>query len=156
MFQAIVILILSVALCVFYMGTVCEAMLRRRFDQQFYHSVVEANGLQFPFVRKAVEDSGVPMDYERFCMQLKGDFVAVTHLLARNARRPSRPRWVYLAERQLWLLTMYFRAVFLVLVLDHTLRLNERAAFLKLTKILEYFANVLGERLDTVYMIRFD
>jgi hypothetical protein len=38
----------------------------------------------------------------------------------------------------------YFRVVFLVLVIAHTLRLNERAAFLKLTKILEYFAMSLA------------
>jgi hypothetical protein len=50
---------------------------------------------------------------------------------------------------------MYFRAVFLALVIAHTLRLNERAALLKLTRMLEYFANVLGERLDTIRIIRF-
>jgi len=157
-FLTIVILILSAALCMFYLRTACEAILRRRLNQQSCDSAVEANGLQFPFVRKAVEDFGVPVDYERLRMQVKGDFVALTHLLARNARRTSRPGWVYLEERleerEVSLLTMYFRAVSLALVIVHALRLNERAAFLKLTKILEYFANVLDYRLGTIYMIR--
>ena len=158
MFLTIVTLISSAALCMSYLRTACEAILRRRLNQQSCDSVVEANGLQFPFVRKAVEDFGVPMDYERFRMQLKGDFVALRHLLARNAMRPSRPRWVYLEERleerQVWLLTVYFRAVFQALVIVHALRLNERGAFLKLAKILEYFAKVLDYRLGTIYMIR--
>jgi len=143
------ILILSVALCMFYWQTLCEKILRRRLNQQFYDSVVEANGLQFTFVRKAVEDLGVPVDYRRFRIQLKGDFVALTDLLARNAK------WFSAERRCVWLLSMYFRAVFLALVIAHTLRLSERAAFLKLTKILEYFANVLGETLDTIRTIRF-
>ena len=150
MFQAIVILILSSALWMFYVQAISEAILRRRLKQQFYHVVVESNRLQFPFVRKAVEDFGVPLDYERFRIQLKGDLVALNRLLALNAKGVSA------TERLcVWELTIYFRAVFLILVIAHTLRLSERAAFLRLTKILEYFANVLGEPLDTVRTIRF-
>jgi hypothetical protein len=50
-------------------------------------------------------------------------------------------------ERLLWI---YFHAIFLVLIIAHTLELNERAVALKLTVILEYFANVLGQRLNTI------
>jgi len=149
-FLTIMILVLSVALCTFYLQTLCERILRRRLNQRFYHSVVEANGLQFPSVRNAVEDVGVPVDYERFRMQIKGDFVALSHLLASDVRKISAIERLCVGE-----LTMYFRAVFMLLVIGHTLRLNERAAFLKLAKILEYFANVLGERLDTIRTIRF-
>jgi hypothetical protein len=51
MFLAIVILIFSAPLFIS-----CETILRRRLNQQFYHSVVEAKHLSFPFVRKAVEE----------------------------------------------------------------------------------------------------
>ena len=150
MVEATLILILSVALCMFYLQINCERILRWRLNQQFYHSVVEANGLQFPFVRKAVEDVGVPVDYWRFRMQLKCDYLALTHLFVCNAKRFSASEWLFV-----WELAMYFRAVLLALVIAHTLRLNERAAFLKLTMMLEYFANVVGERLDTIRTIRF-
>lgn len=147
---AIMILISSVVLFMFYLDAHCRAILRQRLRQQFFHSVAEANRLQFPFVRNAVEDFGEPVYYGHFRMQLKGDFVTLTHLLACDAKGFSgRERLC------VWELTMYFRAVFLVLVIVHTLGLNERAAFLNLTAILEYFANVLGEPLDTIRTIRF-
>ncbi len=144
MFMAIVILIISTALLMFYLQATCQRILRREFDQEFFHAVVNANRLEFPFVRKALEEFDVPVDYPRFRMQLKCDFLALTYLLknACNARR----RFSY-EER---LLKMYFRTVLLALIIAHALGLNERAAVLKLTSILEYFANVLGERVNTV------
>jgi hypothetical protein len=91
------------------------------------------------------------VDYQGFRKQLICDFLALTYLL-KNACSAKE----FSAKEQLcvWELKCYFGAVFLVLVIAHTLRLNERAAFVKLTKILEYFANVLGE-LDTIRTIRF-
>jgi hypothetical protein len=152
MFLAIVILIVSTAFFMFYLGTSCEKILRRRRNQQFFHSVVEAKQLCFPSVRKAVEDFGVSVDYPRFHMQLKIDFLTLSHLLKNAYDAKGFPK----NERPyVRLLSMYFRAVFLALVIAHTLRLNERAALLKLTRMLEYFANVLGERLDTIRIIRF-
>lgn len=149
MFIAIMILISSSALWMFYVQALSETILRRRLKQQFYHVVVESNRLQFPFVRKAVEDFGMPVEYERCRKQLMDELVALNHLVALNANEVSA------TERLcVWELTIYFRAVFLVLVIAHTLRLSERAAFLRLTKMLEHFANVLGEPLDTIRTIR--
>ncbi len=144
MFMAIVILIISTALLMFYLQATCQRILRREFDQEFFHAVVNANRLEFPFVRKALEEFDVPVDYPRFRMQLKCDFLALTYLLknACNARR----RFSY-EER---LLKMYFRTVLLALIIAHALGWNERGTVLKLTSILEYFANVLGERVNTV------
>ena len=144
MTMAIIIFVFSIALLMFYLQATCERILRREFGQEFFHSVVNANRLEFPFVRKALEEFNVPVDYERFRMQLKCDFLALTYLLknAGNARRRFSKE-----ER---LLRHYFRAVFFVLMISHKMGLNERTAVLKLTSILEYFANVLGERVDTV------
>ena len=137
MFLAIVILIFSAALFIS-----CERILRRRLNQQFFHSVVKANRLEFPFVRKALEEFDVPVDYLRFRRQLMCDFLVLTYLL----KNPCNAKGFSATEQLcVWELSMYFRVVFLVLVIAHTLRLNERNAVLKLTKILEYFANVLGE-----------
>jgi hypothetical protein len=144
MIMAIVILIFSSALLMFFLQWACQTILRREFGHEFFHSVVNANRLEFPFVRKALEEFNVPVDYERFRMQLKCDFLALTYLLknACNTRRQFSKEERYLR--------MYFRAVFFVLMIMHKLGLNERAAILKLTAILEYFANVLGERVHTI------
>ena len=144
MILAVMILIFSVALLMVYLQGICQRMLRREFGHEFFHSVVNANRLEFPFVRKALEEFDVPVDYERFHMQLKCDFLALTYLLknACNAKRRFSKE-----ER---LLRMYFRVVFSVLWIKHRIGLSERAAVLKLTSILEYFANVLGERVDTI------
>ena len=141
---AILIIIVSIALLFFYLQATCQRILRREFGHEFFHSVVNANRLEFPFVRKALEEFDVPVDYERFRMQLKCDFLALTYLLknAGNAKRRFSKD-----ER---LLRMYFRAVFSVLWIRHRMGLSERAAVLKLTSILEYFANVLGERVHTI------
>ena len=141
--MAVGILVISAALLMFYLQAACERILRREFDREFFHPVVNANRLEFRFVRKVLEEFDVPMD-PRFGMQLCSDFLALTYLLknACNAQRRLSNE-----ERLLWI---YFHAVFLVLVLAHTLRFNERAFVLKLTAILEYFANVVGERLNTV------
>ncbi len=77
----IIIFIVSVALLMFYLQVHCERILRRRLNRQFFHSVVEANRLGFPFVRKALEEFSVPVDYTRFRMQLKCDFLVLTYLL---------------------------------------------------------------------------
>jgi hypothetical protein len=144
MLWAIVVLILASAALAFYLQAICERILRREFGHEFFHSVVNANRLEFPFVRKALEEFNVPVEYERFRMQLKCDFLALTYLLknAGNARRQFSKE-----ER---CLRMYFRAVFFGLVIMHKLGMSERAAILKLTSILEYFANVLGERVNTI------
>jgi hypothetical protein len=143
MFLAIVIYIVMLIFCAALFIASCETILRRRLNQQFFHLVVTAYRLQFPFVRKALEDLDVPVNYSGFRMQLKTDFLACIYLL-RNAKGFSAKERLCL-----WELRKYFYVVFLVLIIAHNLRLNERAAFVKLTKILEYFANVLGE-LDTV------
>jgi len=45
---------------------------------------------------------------------------------------------------------LYFRLVFASLITRHWLRVREKPAILKLTAVLQYFANVVGQRVDTV------
>jgi len=139
---AAIILVFSAALFLFYLQVTCEKILRRRFNQELGYSIIDANRLEFPFVRRALEEFDAPVEYARFRMQLKCDYLALTYLLrnAANKRgRLSRP------ER---LLASYFRGLSLTLAAVHLMRLPEKPVFLKMTSVLEYFGNVLGERIQ--------
>jgi hypothetical protein len=118
----------------------CQRILRREFGEEFFLAVVNANRLGFPFVRKALEEFDVPVDYERSRMRLKCDFLALTYLIENACNAQGR------FSKEERLLRMYFKAVFFALAIRHKVGLSEKAALLKLTSILEYFANVLGER----------
>lgn len=127
MFVATLILILSMALFFFYLQTICLKVLRREFDRDYYLSIVNANRLEFPAVRQAVEEFDTPVDYARFCMMLKCDFLALTYLLknAANANRRYTPQ-----DR---LLILYFHLTYWLLHVRHLLRLDEKLSILRLT-----------------------
>jgi hypothetical protein len=144
MFMAALILILSTALFFFYLQAVCQKVLRRQFAQDYFRSIVNANRLEFPSVRKAIEDFGAPVEYPRLMMTLKCDYLALTYLLKNAANVNQR----FTNEERL--LIVYFKLVIFALVVRHWLRLGESSAALKLTTILEYFANVVGERVNSV------
>jgi hypothetical protein len=74
---------------------------------------------------------------------LKDDFLVLTYLL-KNANNVYQ-RCTY----EKCLLILYFRLLFVCLVMRHWLRLRENSAALKLAAILQYFANVVGERINT-------
>ena len=137
MLFSIVLLIVAFAFLMFYFQATCDKILLRAFEGEFFHGVANANRLSFSFVRKALEEFDVPGDYWRFRMQLKCDFLALNYLLKNAKQRFSKEEM---------LLRMYFEAVLFALWIRHQLGLSEKAAVLKLTSILEYFANVLGER----------
>jgi hypothetical protein len=137
-------LIVSTGLFFFYFQAVCQKILRRHFSQAFFQSIVNANRLEFPSVRKAIEDFGSPMEYPRLTLTLKCDFLALTYLLKNAANVNQR----YSHEERL--LILYFKLVFASLVTRHWLKMRETPAVLKLTAILEYFANVVGERVNSV------
>jgi len=77
-------------------------------------------------------------------MQLKCDFIALIYLLKYGCNQSQR---LTHEER---LLVAYFRAVRLALVIAHTLGLNERGLLLELASVLEYFTNVLGNRVNAI------
>jgi len=84
------------------------------------------------------------MEYPRLTVMLKCDFLALTYLL-KNAANVNQ-RYSY-EER---LLMLYFKLVFASLVTRHWLKLRESTAAMNLTTILQYFANVVGERVNAV------
>jgi len=144
MFLPPLILVVSTGLLFFYLQAVCPKLLRRRFTEEFYQRIVNANRLEFPSVRKAIEDFGSPVEYSRLTVTLKCDFLALTYLLKNAANVYQR----YSYEERL--LILYFKLLYVSLVTRHWLRLRETSAALKLTTILQYFSNVVGERVNTV------
>jgi hypothetical protein len=141
---AALILILSAALFFFFTQVTCQRILSRQFDREYFLAVVNANRLEFPAVRQMLEEFNAPVDYARLRMTLKCDFLALTYLLKNAVNVDQR----YSREERL--LMLYFRLVLASLVTRHWLRVREKSAILKLTAILQYFANVVGQRVDTV------
>src|SRR5690242_1184673 len=144
MFLAGLVLVLSTALFFFYFQATCQKFLRRQFEQEYFRSIVSANRLEFLSVQNALQQYGAPIDYSRLRMMLKCDFLALTYLL-KNAANVSQS---YSREERL--LMAYFRVVFFSLVTRHVLRMKEKPAVLKLTAILQYFSNVVGQTVTAV------
>lgn len=145
MVMAALILILSTALFFFYLQGTLQRILRRQFDREYFLSIVKANRLEFPAVRKALEEMNTPFDSLQLQMRLKCDFRALTYLL-RNAANVNQR---YSLEERFVMLC--FRLVFVSLITRQWLRLREKPAILKLTAILQYFANVVGQRVNTLH-----
>lgn len=144
MFLAALILILSTAMLIFYFQTTCERILRQKFDQEYARSIVHANRLEFPAVERSLVEFGNPVDYPRLRMTLRCDFLALTYLLKNAGNLHQR------YSRDERLLIAYSRIMFSWLFVRHLLRLGEKPAILKLIAVLEYFANVVGQRVDRV------
>jgi len=144
MILAALILILSTAMFFFYFQITCQKILRRQFDREYFQSIVNANRLEFPSLRKSLEEFGAPIDYPRLRMMLKCDFLALTYLLKNAANLNQR----YSNEERL--LILYFRWQFLSLAVRRLLKVGEKKAILRLTSVLQYFANVVGQRVNTV------
>ena len=144
MVLAALILILSTAFFFFYWQATCQRILRQQFDREYFLAIVNASGLEFPAVRRASGEFNAPVDYPRLRIMLKCDFRALTYLLKNAVNLSQR----YSGEERL--LMFYFRLVFASLITRHWLRVREEPAILKLTTILQYFANVVGQRVNTV------
>lgn len=136
------ILVFGSALLCFHFQEICRRILRRKFDRDYFMPIVNSNRLEFLSVRQAAQETNAPLEYSRFRMMLKCDCLALLYLLKTVANKEQR---FSIEER---LLTAYFRLTGLSLSLRHLLRLGERAAMLRMTSILEYYANVLGRRVS--------
>jgi hypothetical protein len=142
--MAALILTLSTAFFFFYLQATCQRILRQQFDREYFLAIVNASGLEFPAVRRTLGEFNAPVDYPRLRMMLKCDFLALTYLLKNAVNVHQR----YSGKERL--LMFYFRLVFASLITRHWLRVGEKPAILKLTAILQYFANVVGQRVNSV------
>jgi hypothetical protein len=144
MIVATLILILSMALFFFYFQVICQKILRRPFEREYYRSIANAHRLEFPTLRISLEEAGAKIDYSRLRRALECDFLALTYLLKNAANVKQR----YSYEERL--LILYFHWECLSLVVRRSLRLGENPVILRLTSILQYFANVVGQRVDSL------
>jgi hypothetical protein len=144
MILAWLILILSTAMFFFYFQVACQRILRRQFDQEYFQSIVNANRLEFPSVRKSLEEFDAPVDYPWLRIMLKCDFLALAYLLKHAANAKHR------CSREERLLFLYFRWLFFSLAVRRLLKLGEKQTILRLTSVLQYFANVVGQRVNAV------
>jgi hypothetical protein len=127
----------------FYFQATCLKILRRQFDQEYFQSIANVIRLEFPSLRKSLEEFGVPVDYRRLHRTLKSDFFALIYLLKNSANVNQR----FSNEERLLLL--YFRWQLLSLAVRRVLKAGQTKTLLRLTSVLEYFANVVGQRMNT-------
>ena len=142
MILSCLVLILSMAMVFFYFQATCQRILRRQFDQEYFQSIASVIRLEFPSLRKSLEESGAAVEYFRISKALKCDFFALTHLLKGTADAKRG----YSQEQRL--LVLYFRLQLLSFSVRRLLSVGERASALRLSSILQYFANVIGQRLS--------
>jgi len=135
------ILTLSLAMVFFYFQATCQRILRRQFERDYFQSIANVIRLEFPSLRKSLVGFGVAVDYSQVPRALKCDFLALTHLLKNTADVKQG----YSREQRL--LILYFRVQFVSLAVRRLLRVGERKAALRLTSVLQYLANVVGQRL---------
>jgi hypothetical protein len=144
MVLSVLILIFSAAFFCFYLQATCQRILRQQFDRAYFLAVAKANLLEFPAVRQTLGDINAPVDLPRLRTALECDFQALTYLLKNAVNVNQR----YSLEERL--LMVYFRVVFASLIARQWLRVAEEPAILKLAAILQHFANVVGQRMNTV------
>jgi hypothetical protein len=141
---AALLMIVSTTSFFFYLQASCQKTLHRQFGWDYFQSIAHANRLEFPSLRKSLEELGSPVDNPRLRMMLKRDFLALTYLL-KNASNVNQR---YSFEERL--LMLYFRWQLVSLAMRRFLKLREKKEVLRLTSVLQYFANVVGQRVNTV------
>jgi hypothetical protein len=144
MIVAVLILVLSIAMFFFYFQATCQKILRTQFDREYFRSIARAHGLEFLTLQSSLRGAGAVVDYRRLCRTLKCDYLALTYLLKNVANTKRR----YSSRERL--LMVYFRWLFLSLAARRLVDFGEKRAIVRLTSILQYFANVVGQRADTV------
>jgi hypothetical protein len=141
MFVSVLVLVVSCSLFLFYGQAICERVLRREFSHPYFKEVIQAIRLEYPRLQDSFE-SGTLYNYSDARLALKCDFIALEYLLKNGG--PSQGR-LSRAER---IMVLYFRFLLFCLPVRHVLKLQERETVLKLTTILQFFANSLGEKLS--------
>lgn len=140
MMTSIAILMFSTALFIFYVQTLCEKVLRREFSRAYFQDVLNALDLEFPRLQQALA-AGSLMSYSQIRLALQCDYFTLKYLIKNGGPEPRHFSWY---ER---LVIGYFRLLLLLLPVQYAFHFRERQAVLKLTVILRYFANLVGERL---------
>jgi hypothetical protein len=140
------VLVSSLVLLLVWVRSAAQSVLGRRFEQDYSREVAEANQLEFLTIRRALSATGKnEYDFSEALSSLERDYEALSYLL-RNAATLHMGRYTHSEH---------------LLILDfHLLRAwvrfsrlfgwqSWRSGLLTMTRILEYFGNVVGQRLAT-------
>ena len=141
MVVSVLILVFSIALFFFYIQAFCERALKREFSHPYFQDIINAIQLEFPRLQDGFAANG-SVDYLEVRSALKCDFITLSYLLENSDSTHQRFSW---KER---VLVLYFRFLLFCLPFRYTFKLHEREAVLKLTAILQYFANLTGEKVS--------
>lgn len=139
MITSVAILVFSTALFTFYIQTLCEQVLGREFGRAYFQDVLNALDLEFPRLQQALM-ADAPMSYSQARLALQCDYFTLKYLVRNGSPEHRHFSW---HER---LLIAYFRLLLLLLPVRYAFHLREKQATVKLTVILRYFANLVGER----------
>lgn len=145
-FISVFVLVISGAFLLLSLRSACRSILRERFEQDYSAEVAEANQLEYLAIHKALAEYPEEIaDYGGLLATLERDYEALTYLL-RNAATLHVGRYSH-AER---LLILDFQLLRLWVRLKRALGLHSwRSGLLEMATILQYFGNVVGQRLVT-------
>lgn len=133
------ILVFSTGLFFFYLQTLCEKVLRREFSRPFYQDVLKAFDLEYLRVCQALSVN-TPMDYSDLRRALKSAMVALKFL-----GKKANPKQGHSSLQERVSLG-YFQLLLHWLPIRHAFHVRETQSVIKLTLILHYLANLVGER----------
>jgi hypothetical protein len=141
MFLSALALAVSSALILFYTQTICEKAMKREFNRPYFKQIIQAFQLEYPLLRDRSRAKG-SFDFAQSHVALKCDFITLKYLL-----KNGNPERRSLSHHEK-LLFGYFRFLLFSLSVRHAFRLRDREVMSKLTAILQFFANSVGERLN--------
>ena len=145
-FISVFILLSSLAFLFSWLRVVSRAALRQTFERDYSADVAEASQLEFLAIRRALQECPEEIaDYSGVLTTLERDYEALTYLL-RNAGTVHVGKYSR-AER---LLMLDFQLLRFWVRVKRFLGLQSwHSALLEMTSILQYFGNVMGQRLAT-------
>ena len=144
MFVSVFILAFSLAALIYWVRAAIITILDSTQAGAEAVRLAEANRLEFPLVRQALEASIESAEYGRLAEALRHDFLALTYLL-RFAATVNVGR--YSREEQLLVADFHLMRVMYTLGKFVSPRLS-RHALDEMTSVLEHFAAVMSQRMS--------
>jgi hypothetical protein len=134
------VLVMSGALLLFYLQTICEKALQQEFSRPFFLEVSQAIQLEYLRLRETLP-VGTSPNYSQVRLALRSDFYTLRYLL-----KNSDPSHLRLSRGER-LAVLYFRYQLFSLAVRHALKLQEEGVVQSLVTALQFFANSVGEKL---------
>ena len=146
MFMSFFILLFSVGALAFWVRSTLVTILDTKGAMASAIRLAEANRLEFPLVRQALAAADQALEYGRLADSLRSDFLALTYMLrfavtVNVGQHTSEER----------LLMMNFRLMGILGSVGHSFSPRvARFALSEMTAVLEHFAAVMSNRMNTL------